>query len=38
MEGERICRNVYLSTAHEFRTLSIERLTPQHEDREEETW
>lgn len=38
MEREPICRNVYLSTAPEFRTLWIERLTPQNENREEEAW
>lgn len=38
MERERICRNVYLSTAHEFSPLWIERLTPRNENRDEETW
>lgn len=36
MERERICRNVYLSTAHKFRTPWIESRTPQNESREEE--
>lgn len=36
MERERICRNVYLSTAHKFRTPWIESCTPQNESREEE--
>lgn len=37
MGRERICWNVYLSTAREFRTLWTERLTPQNENREQET-
>lgn len=38
MEREPICSNVYLSTAPELRTLWIERLTPQNENREEAAW
>lgn len=34
-EKEEACRNVYLSTACEFRTLGMGGHTPQNEDREE---